>query len=132
VIRRLVWFVSGVAAGLSAAVFGGRRVKRRVVSLAPVRVVGRATEATRVRFGRMGEAFREGRDAMRQRESELKARRDGRIETLATEAPLEPIGPNDEVLVDGRRVEPGRVIVLRQMDETPTRRRHRPSRRGTG
>ena len=128
-IKRFVWFISGVAAGIGAVLVGGRRVKRKVGSFTPVRVVGRATEATRSRLQRIGDAYREGRDAMHEREDELKARRDGRLETLTTGAPIDPIGPHDELLVDGRRVEPGRVIVLRQMDETTTRGRRRHARR---
>ena len=128
-IRRLFWFVSGVAAGVGGVVVGGRRVKKKVSSFTPVRVVGRATEATRSRLSRIGDAYREGRDTMRERETELRAARDGRLESLATGAPLEPLGPNDEVLVDGRRVEPDRVIVLRQMDESPRATSGRHARR---
>ena len=128
-IKRFMWFVSGVVAGVGGVVFAGRRVKRTVVSLAPVKVVGRAADATRSRLGRIGDAYREGRDAMREREDELKARRDGRVESLSTVQPIDPLGPDDQVLVDGRRIEPGRVIVLRQMDETPTRNRRRHARR---
>lgn len=128
-IKRFMWFVSGVVAGVGGVVFTGRRVKRKVVSFAPVKVVGRATEATRSRLGRIGDAYREGRDAMREREDELKARRDGRLEQLSTVEPIDPLGPDDQILVDGRRIEPGRVIVLRQMDETPARHRRRHSRR---
>jgi len=36
--------------------------------------------------------------------------------------------PGDEVLVDGERVEPGRVIVLRQIDDPKQPRRSRLSR----
>lgn len=129
-IKRLMWFVSGVMAGIGAALVAGRRVRRRVGSFTPVKVAGRAAEAARSRLGRVADAFREGRDAMHEHEDELKARRDGRIESLSTVEPIDPLGPDDKVLIDGRRIEPGRVIVLRQMDETPaprrSRRRERP------
>lgn len=58
---------------------------------------------------------------MRAKEAELRARSEGRASTLA-----EHVDPLDEVLVDGRPVEPGQVIVLRQVrgdDERPPRRR---------
>jgi hypothetical protein len=53
--------------------------------------------------------MREGRDAMHTRERELRARRDGRVETLDDQ-----LGPDDQLLVDGQPVETGRVIVLRR------------------
>jgi hypothetical protein len=46
---------------------------------------------------------------MRARERELRASRDGRVETLDDQ-----LGPDDQLLVDGQPVETGRVIVLRR------------------
>lgn len=119
-IRRLIWFVSGIVAGVSGVLFAGRRVKKTVGSLAPARVVGKAADATRDKARTIGDAWREGREAMRAREAELRARRDGRLESLASS--VDPVKPGDEVLVDGRRVEPGRVIVLRQVENDKRRR----------
>ncbi len=45
---------------------------------------------------------------MNQHEDELKAKRDGRLVTLA-----EHVAPGDQVFVDGVEVESGRVIVMR-------------------
>jgi hypothetical protein len=45
---------------------------------------------------------------MHEREDELKARRDGRLASMA-----DHLGPADQVLVDGRPVEADRVVVMR-------------------
>ena len=55
-IRRLIWFVSGVVAGVSGVLFAGRRVKKTVGSLAPVKVVGKAADATRDKARTIAEA----------------------------------------------------------------------------
>ena len=63
----------------------------------------------------------EGRRAMRAKETELRARLDGRAITLADD-----LDEGDEVLVDGWPVEPGQVIVLKQVrDRDDDRRRRR-------
>ena len=58
------------------------------------------------------DAVRDGREAMHAKEAELRAQRDGVLPTLADE-----LEPHDRVLVDGRPVQPGQVIVLRQVRE---------------
>lgn len=115
--RRLTWFVGGIITGGTAVGVGSRRVKRRVRRtivrttdrLSPV-AVGR-TVSGRVRHGvrTVSEAIGEGRRAMRWREDELRARRDGRLASLE-----DHVGPDDQVFVDGRPVEPGQVIVMRR------------------
>jgi hypothetical protein len=96
--------------------------------MGPVKVAGRAAEATRSRLGNVQAAFREGREAMRDREAELRARRDGRIDHLDSGTSIDPVAPGDSVLVDGTPVAASRVIVLRQVDE-PSGRRHRRGNR---
>jgi len=123
-IKRLVWFVSGLVAGVSGVFLAGRRVKRTIGTMVPVRVAGRAAKAARSQFEHLQEALQDGRAAMRQREAELRARRDGRVDHLDSGATLDPIVPGDSVLVDGTAVSPSRVIVLRQVDE-PVGPRHR-------
>jgi hypothetical protein len=134
-IKRLIWFVSGVVAGISGVLFAGKRVKRSVTGFTPVKLAQRATQTTRSRLSSFGDAFREGRDAMRDKEFEMKAKRDGRVESFDQLGPLRPLQQGDELLVDGKRIEPGRVIVLREdMRQGRTRRqkhsRHRPSSKG--
>ncbi|MEY2996198.1 MAG: hypothetical protein RLZ86_304 [Actinomycetota bacterium] len=132
-IKRFVWFVSGSVTGALAVVFTRRRVKKqvaRVTELAPVKVVRDATDSVRRTVTDVGDAIRDGRDAMRTKEAELKARVDGRAESLD-----EAIGRDDAVLVDGEPIEPGRVVVLRQLDPgfvddtaSASTRRRRPRR----
>jgi hypothetical protein len=130
-IKRLIWFVSGVVAGISGVLFAGKRVKRSVTGFTPVKVAQRAAQTTRSRLSLFGDAFREGRDAMRDKEFEMKAKRDGRVESLDQLGPIQPLQQGDELLVDGKRIEPGRVIVLRENQQhgrTKPKRltRHRP------
>ena len=113
-IKRLIWFVSGVVAGVSGVLYAGKRVKRSVTSFTPIKVAQRATQTTRSRLNSVADAFREGRDAMRDKEFEMKAKRDGRVESFDQQGSLRPLQPGDELLVDGQRIEPGRVIVLRE------------------
>ena len=113
-IKRLIWFVSGVVAGISGVLFAGKRVKRSVTSFTPIKVAQRATQSTRSSLNSVADAFREGRDAMRDKEFEMKAKRDGRVESFDQQGPIRPLQPGDELLIDGKRIEPGRVIVLRE------------------
>lgn len=113
-IKRLVWFVGGIVTGVTGVVFAGRRVKKRVETLAPVKVARQATSKVRDRLTDVGDAVREGRETMHAKEAELRARRDGRLEPL--DRTVAPVGPQDALLVDGEPVEPGRVVVLRQID----------------
>jgi len=123
-IKRLIWFVSGVVAGISGVLYAGKRVKRSVTSFTPIKVAQRATQTTRSRLNSVADAFREGRDAMRDKEFEMKAKRDGRVESFDQQGSLRPLQPGDELLVDGQRIEPGRVIVLREdMPRGQTRRK---------
>jgi hypothetical protein len=109
VTRRLTWFVGGAVTGATGTAYAARKLKRTARQLAPANVARQTVEGVRRRGRTVAAAIREGRDAMRHREDELKARRDGRLEHLA-----DHLAPGDQVLVDGRPVESGRVIVLRQ------------------
>lgn len=135
-IKRFVWFVSGLVTGVMAVVFTGRKVRRRVdkvTNLTPIKVVRDATSSVRNTVSDMGDAVREGRDAMRHKEAELRARVEGRATPLDEE-----LEASDAVLVDGEPVEPGRVVVLRQIDPgfvsdaQPVSRPPRKNRRATG
>lgn len=103
--KRLSWFLGGAIAGIAGAGVAKRKVKAAAHELAPANVARKAG-------GRMREAWHEGRRAMQAKEAELRARLDGRAGTLADE-----LDAGVEVLVDGRPVEPGQVIVLRQVRE---------------
>ncbi|MCU0260793.1 MAG: hypothetical protein MUE78_07220 [Ilumatobacteraceae bacterium] len=106
--RRVTWFVGGAVAGAAGVGYAKRAVRRTAAQLDPKQVVRSTTGQVRRRGGDLVEAIREGREAMRTREAELRARRDGRIDTLHAH-----VGPADQLLVDGEPVEVGRVIVLR-------------------
>ena len=128
--KRITWFVGGVAAGAIGAGRAKRKVRSVASELAPVQVARRATDKVRQRGHDVAEAVREGRRAMRVKELELRARVDGRASTLADE--LDGIDGDTAVLVDGQPVEPGQVIVLRQVrdaERTAPRRSSRPRRR---
>ena len=122
-IKRFVWFVGGTIAGVTGTLVAGRRVKRRVRTLAPVRVVQETTSSLRRRVADLGEAIDEGRQVMQAREAELRARVDGRVSSLSDVD--RPISDRDALLVDGEPVEPGRVVVLRDVNEERLRRRRR-------
>lgn len=118
--KRVTWFIGGVAAGAVGAGAAKRKVKSVANELAPVQVARRATGSVRDRGQRVADAVREGHRAMVSKERELRARLDGRITTLADE-----IDDVETVLVDGRPVEAGQVIVLRQVRDDPKRARRR-------
>lgn len=107
--KRLTWFVGGVAAGAAGANYATKKAKEKVAQLAPVNVARGAAGKARDGGRRVADAVREGRVAMREREDELRARRDARVETLD-----DRLEPGDQLLVDGRPVDSGRVIVLKQ------------------
>lgn len=108
--KRVTWFVGGVAAGAMGVGAAKRKVRRVTDELAPVQIARRAGGQVAERTSRVGDALREGRRAMRTKEMELRARLEGRSSTLADE--LDDV---ETVLVDGRPVEAGQVIVLRQV-----------------
>lgn len=110
-LKRLTWFAGGVVAGAAGVGVAKRKVKEKAAELSPVNAARRATSHVR-------DALREGKRAAQAKEEELRARLDGRHASLADE-----LDPGDHVLVDGVPVEPGQVIVLRQVREQSERRR---------
>lgn len=115
--KRIAWFISGAVAGISGVLFAGKKVRRRVTGFTPVKIVNRVAASTRTKWSSFSEAWNDGKQAMHDKEHELRALRDGRVDSLENFSHLEPLQPGDEVLVDGERIEPGRVIVLRQVEE---------------
>lgn len=114
--KRVTWFVSGAVAGVMGAGYAKRKVKATANQLAPVNVARGAADRVKTRLHDVGDAVREGREAMRTKEQELKARIDGRVIPLDS-----ALAPGDQVLVEGRAVEPGQVIVLRDVRDSPGR-----------
>ena len=101
--KRLTWFVGGAAAGIAGASMAKRKVKAVASEFSPSNLAQKTTKRVR-------EAVHEGTRAMKSKEAELRARMDGRTSTLA-----DTVAAGDTVLVDGQPVEPGQVIVLKQV-----------------
>jgi hypothetical protein len=104
--KRLSWFVGGAVAGVASVGIAKKKLHEAAVELAPANVAKKATN-------RVKEAYHEGRRAMKAKEAELRGRMDGRVHTLADD-----LDEGDAVIVDGVPVEPGQVIVLRQVRES--------------
>jgi hypothetical protein len=104
-IKRLTWFVGGAVAGVAGVGVAKRKMKQAATHLTPKRIAHGITD-------RVHDAFSEGRRAMRTKEVELRGRLDGNAATLA-----DHLDDGDELLVDGRPVAPGQVIVLKQARE---------------
>jgi hypothetical protein len=125
--KRVTWFVGGMAAGVVGVGAAKRKVKNVANELAPVQIAKKAGGSVADGSHRVADALREGRRAMRVKEMELRARLEGRSSTLADE-----LTDVDTVLVDGQPVEAGQVIVLRQVRDAkhaPAARSKRISRR---
>jgi hypothetical protein len=109
--KRVTWFAGGVAAGVAGAGYAKKKVKETAAQIAPLNVaktmVSKAANGGRA----LADAVREGRHAMHQHEDELRAKREGRLESLE-----DHVAPGDQVFVDGQPVESGRVIVMRQRE----------------
>ena len=101
--KRLTWFLGGAAAGIAGATVAKKKVKAAAAELAPSNIARKTTDRVR-------DAVQEGKRAMRAKEAEMRARLDGRSGTLADD-----LAEGDTVLVDGQPVEPGQVIVLKQV-----------------
>lgn len=107
--RRVTWFVTGVAAGAAGAGYAKRKVRETAHQLAPANVAKSAAAKVRGSGRHLVDAVREGRVAMRAREDELRARRDARAEPIDGR-----LGPDERLMIDGRPVDADRVIVLKQ------------------
>ena len=115
-IRRVVWFVGGVATGAAGAGYAKRKVISAANRMRPSNVAHSASTALRRGGRRVTGAVHEGVTAARRREDELRAERDGRLVRLR-----DHLADGDEVLVDGEIVEPGRVILMRRPDRSTRR-----------
>lgn len=73
-IKRITWFVGGAITGVTGAVLAGRRIKRRVGALTPVRLAKQTQTRVRDTMTEVVDAVNEGREAMRVKEAEMKAR----------------------------------------------------------
>jgi len=108
--KRIRWFAGGVVAGAAGSVVAGKKIKRKAEQLKPVNVARSAVLKAKDKVHDLSEALREGRDAMHEKEAELKALRDVGVDDLG-----------DAAVVP---VQPGQVIVLKSVGG-PERRRRR-------
>ena len=109
--KRITWFVGGAAAGVAGANYATKKVKQTAAQISPGQVARSATLRVRLRSRDVIDAVREGRQVARHHEDELRAKREGRLESLA-----DHVDPGDQVFVDGVPVESGRVIVMRKKE----------------
>ena len=112
-LKRVSWFVGGAVAGVAGAGYAKRKVKETASQLAPSNIAKSAVAKVRERGHDVAEAIRDGREAKREKESELRAKLGAQPAT----APSRPahLGPDEVGLVDGRPVEAGQVIVLNDL-----------------
>jgi len=76
-IKRVMWFATGLATGAGAVIVLGKRMKRRLAELTPVRLADRGVQRVKQVGGTARQALREGVEAMRHREDELQDRFNG-------------------------------------------------------
>ena len=108
-IKRATWFAGGVVAGVASAGYAKKKVRETASQIVPSQVARSAADRVLTKGRDVVDAVREGRQVMRHTEDELRARRDGRLESLD-----DHVDPGDQVFVDGVPVESGRVIVMRR------------------
>ncbi|MDQ6927944.1 MAG: hypothetical protein M3159_04685 [Actinomycetota bacterium] len=71
--KRLFWLTTGAALGMGSSFWVMRAVRQRISQYAPDRIADNVTTAARTAREDLRAALVEGRDAMRRRESELRA-----------------------------------------------------------
>ncbi len=100
--KRITWFVGGAAAGAAGAGYATKKVKQTAAQISPSQVARSAASKARLKSRDVVDAVREGRLVARHHEDELRAKREGRLESLA-----DHVEPGDQVFVDGVPVESG-------------------------
>ncbi|HUQ62568.1 MAG TPA: hypothetical protein VM121_02295 [Acidimicrobiales bacterium] len=71
--KRLFWLTSGAVIGVGSSFWVMRTIRQRISQYAPDRLADNVTTAARTARDDLRTALTEGREAMRQRESELRA-----------------------------------------------------------
>jgi hypothetical protein len=71
--KRIFWLSTGVALGMGSSLWVMRAVRQRISQYAPDRLADNVTTAARGAREDLRSALIEGREAMRRRESELRA-----------------------------------------------------------
>ncbi len=73
--KRMFWFVTGAAAGVGSQLWAKKKVKQQVDRFAPEHVQAEAVRRAKASGTRVRDAVADGREAMRNREAELRAER---------------------------------------------------------
>jgi Sec-independent protein translocase protein TatA len=76
VIKRVTWFVGGLATGAAGIGYAKKKIKAQAAKLAPVNVAKGVVGKARNTGRHVASALREGREAMKDKESELWAKVD--------------------------------------------------------
>ncbi|MGD9703618.1 MAG: hypothetical protein AB7Q42_16535 [Acidimicrobiia bacterium] len=98
--KRVTWFAAGMAAGAAGSTYAARKVKKTARALKPSNVARSAVGRVKSKGRDVAEAVRDGREAMRAKEAELRTRHDR----------------------DGAPPRPGQVIVLEDVRDANARR----------
>jgi hypothetical protein len=114
-VKRLTWFLSGAAAGVVGASVARKKVKAAAADLAPSNLAHKAADRAR-------DAVLDVKQALKVKQVELRARLTGNAGHAGTLA--DELEEGATVLVEGRPVEPGQVIVLRPLREHKEAGRH--------
>lgn len=72
--RRVVWFGGGMAAGAGGVVWAQRKVRAQIERARPSHLAVAASDAARAAGGVVRDAVLEGRSAAREREAQLRTR----------------------------------------------------------
>jgi hypothetical protein len=112
--KRLTWFMGGAAAGVVGASVAKKKVKAAAAELSPTNLAHKAVDRVR-------EVAQDGVHALKEKQIEIRARLTGKPGQAATLA--DELQDGDTVFVDGQPVEAGQVIVLRQRQVSPQRRK---------
>jgi len=87
-ITRATWFVAGAAAGAVGATYTRRKVKAVAEQMTPANVARNVAGRARSRGLDLMEAMKEGRQAMRAKEDQLRAGRDAEALAIAPAAQI--------------------------------------------
>jgi len=111
-LKRVSWFVSGAIAGIAGAGFAKRKVKQTAAQLAPTNIAKTAAAKVREKGHDVADAVRDGRDAMRAKESELRAKLVG--EPAGEDVHADDLDTLEGLPGDQRGAASGRVIIIEQ------------------
>jgi hypothetical protein len=75
--KRTAWFISGAAAGIGATRYAKRKAQQVANKMTPDHVARQTVANVKGKVAHVTDAVRDGRDTMKLREAELRARRDG-------------------------------------------------------